>query len=116
MELNIYAYKCKRCGQIHYPYKTICKNCGVNDYNEFDIVPLPKKGKLLTYTILYNPPSDYEVVTLMLGIVELEGGQRITGQLNIKNPKIGMKVEGKVEVVRREEYKKHLGIVFYQTC
>jgi uncharacterized OB-fold protein len=77
---------------------------------------LPKKGKLLTYTILYNPPSDYEVVTLMLGIVELEGGQRITGQLNIKNPKIGMKVEGKVEVVRREEYKKHLGIVFYQTC
>jgi len=114
MELNIYAYKCKRCGQIHYPYKTICKKCGENDHNEFDIIPLPKKGKLLTYTTLYNPPSDYEVPTLSLGIVELEGGNRITGQLNIKNPKIGMNVEGKVEVVRKEAYNKHLGMVFYQ--
>ncbi len=114
MELNIYAYKCKRCGQIHYPYKTICKKCGENDHNEFEIVPLPKKGKLLTYTTLYNPPSDYEVPTLSLGIVELEGGQRITGQLNIKNPKIGMNVEGKIEVVRKEAYNKHLGMVFYQ--
>src|ERR1039458_2690401 len=61
MELNIYAYKCKRCGQLHYPYKTICKKCGDNDHNEFDIVALPKNGTLLTYTILYNPPSDFEV-------------------------------------------------------
>ncbi len=113
MELNIYGYKCRRCGHLHYPYKTICKKCGENDHNEFDIVPLPKKGKLLTYTTLYNPPSDYEVVTLSLGIVELEGGSRITGQLNIKNPKIGMKVAGKVEIVRNDEYKKHLGMVFY---
>lgn len=114
MELNIYGYKCKRCGQVHYPYKTICKKCGENDHNEFDIVPLPKKGKLLTYTTLHTLPSDYEVVTLMLGVVELDGGQRITGQLNIKNPKIGMKVLGKVEVVRKDEYKKHLGMIFYQ--
>lgn len=113
MELNIYGYKCKRCGELHYPYKTICKKCGENDHNEFDIVPLPKKGRLLTYTTLYNPPSDYEVVTLALGIVELEGGNRITGQLNIRNPKIGMNVEGRIEVVRKDEYKKHLGIVFY---
>jgi uncharacterized OB-fold protein len=113
MELNIYAYKCKRCGQIHYPYKTICKKCGENDHNEFDIIPLPKKGKLLTFTTLYNPPSDYEVVTLSLGIVELEGGHCITGQLNIQDPKIGMKVEGKVEVVRKDAYNKHMGMVFY---
>jgi uncharacterized protein len=114
MELNIYAYKCKRCGELHYPYKTICKKCGENSHNEFDIVPLPKNGKLLTYTTLYTLPSDYEVVTLTLGVVELENGNRITGQLNIKNPKIGMKVNGKVEVVRKDEYKKHLGMVFYQ--
>ncbi len=115
MELNIYAYKCKRCGELHYPYKTICKRCGDNDHNEFDIVPLPRRGKLLTYTTLYNPPSDYEVATLVLGIVELEGGSRITGQLNIRNPKIGMNVEGRIEVVRRDEYKKHLGMVFYSS-
>lgn len=114
MELNIYAYKCRKCGTLHYPYKTICKKCGENDHFEFDIVPLPKKGKLMTYTVLYNPPSDYEVKTLALGIVELEDGNRITGQLNIEAPKIGMKVEGKIEVVRKDEYKKILGMVFYK--
>lgn len=114
MELKIYAYKCKRCGHVHYPYKTICSHCGENEHNEFDIVPLPNKGKLLTYTTLYSLPSDYEVVTLMLGIVELEDGNRITGQLNIKSPRIGMNVQGKVEVVRKDEYKRHLGMVFYQ--
>lgn len=112
MELNIYGYKCRRCGHVHYPYKTICKNCGENDHNEFDIVALPKEGTLLTYTTLYTPPSDYEVVTLELGIVELEGGNRITGQLEIKDPKIGMKVRGRVAVVRNEGYRKHLGMVF----
>jgi hypothetical protein len=39
---------------------------------------------------------------------------RITGQLDIKNPKAGMKVAGKVKVVRIEGYQKHLGMVFYQ--
>ena len=114
MELNIFAYKCRKCGTLHYPYKTTCKKCGDNDHFEFDIVPLPKKGKLMTYTILYNPPSDYEVKTLALGIVVLEDGNRITGQLNIAEPKIGMKVDGKIEVVRKDEYKKHLGMVFYK--
>jgi uncharacterized OB-fold protein len=114
MELNIYAYKCRKCGTLHYPYKTICKKCGDNDHFEFDIVPLPKKGKLVTYTILYNPPSDYAVKTLALGVVELEDGNRITGQLNIEEPKMGMKVVGKIEVVRKDEYKKILGMVFYK--
>ena len=114
MELNIFAYKCQKCGTLHYPYKTICKKCGDNDHNEFDIVPLPKNGKLVAFTVLYNPPSDYAVTTLALGIVELENGMRITGQLEIAEPKTGMKVNGKIEVVRKDEYKKHLGMVFYK--
>ncbi len=112
--MNIYAYKCKRCGHVQYPYRTICRNCHENDHNEFDIVPLPKSGKLVTYTHLYNPPSDYAIVCLTLGIVELEDGNKITGQLNIKNPRTGMPVTGKVEVVRKDEYNKYYGMVFYE--
>ena len=114
MELNIYAYKCKRCGHVQYPYRTICANCHENDHNEFDIVPLPKTGQLVTFTQLFNPPSDFSTVSLWLGIVELEGGHRITGQLNIEEPKAGMKVRGEVEVVRRDEYNKYFGMVFYE--
>ena len=53
------------------------------------------------------------MVHLTLGIVELTGGQRITGQLRIADPKIGMKVKGEVEPVRKDEYHKYFGMVFY---
>lgn len=112
MEKNIYAYKCKRCGHLHYPYRTICKNCGDNDHNEFDIVAMSKKGKLLTFTNLYTLPADYETVKLTLGIIQLDDGLKITGQLNVTDPKIGMKVKGEVAVVRKAEYDKHLGMIF----
>jgi len=114
MEMNIFAYKCQKCGHLQYPYRTICRGCHQNDHNEFDIVPLPKKGKLLTFTHLYAPPSDFEVVSLGLGIIELEDGNRITGQLKITNPKIGMAVKGKIETVRHDEYNNYLGMVFYE--
>ena len=113
MEMNIYGYKCLKCGHVQYPYRTICRSCHKNNHNEFEIVPLPKKGKLLTFTALYAPPADFEVVSLGLGIVELEDGNRITGQLKIGNPQIGMAVAGKIEVVRRDDYNKYWGIVFY---
>jgi hypothetical protein len=114
MEFNIYAYKCQKCGHVQYPYRTICRNCHKNEHNEFDIVPLPRTGKLLTFTTLYSLPPDFETVTVALGIIELEDGNRITGQLNIKKPRLGMKVKGKVEIVRRDEYNQYRGMVFYE--
>jgi uncharacterized OB-fold protein len=114
MEMNIYAYKCKKCGHVQYPYRTLCRNCHKNNHAEFDIVALPKQGKLLTYTTLYTLPSDFETVTITLGIVELEDGNRITGQLNFDKPQMGMAVTGEVKVVRSDDYNKYLGMVFHE--
>jgi hypothetical protein len=117
MDRSILGYKCVKCGYVHYPYRSRCRQCGHTEWRGadivWDVVPLPKTGRLLTYTQLYTLPSDYEVESLTLGIVELDGGQRLTGQLRIPDPQIGMRVRGRVEVVRREEYKKHRGMVFY---
>jgi hypothetical protein len=44
--------------------------------------------------------------------VELENKVRITGQVAIENPRIGMPVVGEVEVVRQAEYDSHYGMVF----
>ena len=99
--------------QLHYPFRMVCKKCGQNDFFEFDTVPLPKKGKLLTFTTVHNLPPDFNVAKLGLGIVELENGVRITGQLKVPNPKLGMAVTGKVEIVREAEYSKNYGMVFY---
>lgn len=113
MSRNLYAYKCRKCGQLHYPYRMVCKKCGENEHNEFDPVPLPDRGKLLTFTRLSTLPGDFNVAALELGIVELENGIRVTGQLKIPKPKAGMKVQGVVEVVRQSEFRKQYGMVFY---
>lgn len=114
---EILGYKCRKCGTVHYPNRTRCKKCGHTEWEKgnvvYDTVPLPKNGKLLTFTHAYALPPQFELVRLTLGIVELDGGQRITGQLKIDDPKIGMRVKGKVEVVRKDDYKKDYGMVFY---
>lgn len=110
--MEIYAYKCKKCGHINYPYRMVCKKCRENGHEEFDSVPLPKKGKLVTFTHLHTLPADFMVAKLTLGIVELENGVCITGQLNIREPKIGMKVKGEVGMVRQDELKKNFGMIF----
>jgi uncharacterized OB-fold protein len=75
---------------------------------------MARTGKLLAFTHLYTLPGDYETVKLTLGIVELDDGLRITGQLGIENPAIGMKVKGEVDIVRRDDYNKYLGMIFYE--
>jgi uncharacterized protein len=114
---QILGYKCKKCGYVHYPYRSRCKKCGHTEWKGadivFDTVPLPMNGKLLTYTDCYALPADFEAIKLSFGIVELEGGQRITGRIKIDKPEIGMKVLAKVEPVRQDGYAKHWGMVFY---
>jgi hypothetical protein len=110
--MEIYGYRCKKCGQIHYPFRMVCKNCRANDFFEFEQVPLPRKGKLITFTDLYNLPADFMVSKLGLGIVELENGVRMTGQIEIENPRAGMAVVGSVETVRRAEFSSNYGMVF----
>ena len=112
MAREIYAYRCRLCDTMHYPFKMVCSGCKQNDFFEFDTVPLPKAGKLLTFTRVYNLPAQYEVATLGLGIVELENGMRMLGQLEIDEPVIGMPVQGTVEIVRVEPYDNYYGMVF----
>jgi len=114
MTMDIYAYKCRECGHVHYPYRMVCANCGKNEHNGFDPVPLTRKGKLLTFTHLRTLPADFMVASLALGIVELDNGIRITGQLDISEPKLGMDVCGEVRVVRSGTYTEQYGMVFIE--
>jgi uncharacterized OB-fold protein len=112
MQRQIYAYRCNGCGTLHYPFRMVCRSCRANDYFEFTPEPLPTRGRLLTYTHVHNLPAEYEVARLGLGIVELENGMRILGQLDVEAPELGMEVDGEVAVVRREAYDERYGIIF----
>ena len=112
MGRHIYAYRCPRCDTLHYPFRMVCKGCGENEMFEFETEPLPTSGTLLTFTHVHNLPAEYEVARLGLGIVELDNGIRMLGQLEIEAPELGMRVEGAVEVVRTEAYQRRYGMVF----
>ena len=45
-------------------------------------------------------------------VLWLTNGDRLTGQIEIEDPKIGMAVKGRVEVVRREMYDARYGMIF----
>jgi uncharacterized OB-fold protein len=90
-----------------------CKSCGNLEFFEFDPEPLPTTGTLVTYTHVHNLPAEYEVDRLGIGVVELDGGTRVVGQLDIEEPETGMNVTGHVDVVRREAYRDYWGYVFH---
>jgi uncharacterized OB-fold protein len=102
-------YQCAKCGHINYPNRTLCRKCR---HSEFRPVALPKSGRLLTFTHLSTLPGDFDVPELTLGIVQLANGVRVTAQLDIPRPKLGMAVDGEVQVVRKDEYNKYHGFVF----
>jgi uncharacterized OB-fold protein len=112
MERQVLAYRCRSCATLHYPFRMRCKQCGNLEFFEFDPEPLTLHGRLLTFTRVHNLPAEYEVETLGLGVVELDEGVRLTGQLDVAEPAMGMEVTGTVEVVRHETYDDYWGVVF----
>lgn len=97
----IQGYKCQSCGAVHYPAPMICSECSarrdpVTDkgWETFDL-----KGacELLTWTRVWNLPEGYNRKFLMFGIVQFENGLRASGQLDVEDPKTGMKLTAEVE-------------------
>jgi len=68
-EIAITAYKCKKCGKIHYPYHDrclVCKNC------EFELLKPEGNARLLAYTAIFNLPWGFDQRYLIIGIAEFE--------------------------------------------
>lgn len=76
--IDITAYRCKKCGKVHYPYHDRCLCCRGRD---FETLKPEGKAKLLTFTRIYNLPWGIEGRYRILGIVEFENGVRAMGQI-----------------------------------
>ena len=79
-ELQIVAYKCKKCGKLHYPFHDRCLCCKAREFDEVKPVGNPK---LLTYTRIYNLPWGFDQRYLTIGVVEFENGIRAMGQIQV---------------------------------
>lgn len=88
------AAKCKECGKIFFPPRLICSHC---KGREFENIKLSREGKLLTYTIIRVPPSQFtDQAPYAIGIVEVKEGVKILMQItdcDLKELKTGMDVK-----------------------
>lgn len=85
--------KCKKCGTTHLPPRALCQKCLSK---QMEWVELPQRGKLLTYTIIYvAPPQFQEMTPYAVGIVQLEDDVKVPGIIKHVNPEdinIGMEL------------------------
>lgn len=85
--------RCTKCGKVHLPPRPLCDNCYSKD---FEWTEVPSEGKLVTYTIIYIAPAQFQsMAPYAMGIVELENGLRIPGMIRevaLEQIRIGMKL------------------------
>ena len=79
-ELGIVAYKCKKCGKLHFPYHDRCLAC---KSREFTQVKPEGAARLITFTRIYNLPWGFDQRYLTIGVVEFENGVRAMGQIQV---------------------------------
>ncbi len=73
------AAKCKSCGNVAFPPRIICPNC---KGRAFETIALNDEGRLLSYTVVRVGSEKFSKQTpYAVGIIELDGGVRITAQI-----------------------------------
>jgi uncharacterized OB-fold protein len=84
-ERKLMGVKCKVCNTIIWPPRGICPKCLAD---QLDWIEFKGKGKLLTYTVIHFPPSQFQALApYAVGILRLEEGPQLPGM--IKNVKLG---------------------------
>ena len=107
---GVTGQRCKNCGYVMYPSHSRCLHCGGR---EFEGIETAGRGRLVTYTEIFNLPWGIDERSRTVGIVEFENGVKAMGQIKVETPKIGMKLKaewGPVRVIRGEEV---YGLIFH---
>jgi benzoylsuccinyl-CoA thiolase BbsA subunit len=100
--------KCTSCQAVFFPKQSICPRCTGKGIEE---TPLSRKGKLYTFTEVYQKPPDYNgPIPYLIGRVLLPEGVFVLAQLKAKKEdlKIDMDMELVVESIYRDETGKEI--------
>lgn len=105
------AGKCRKCGEIYFPHRLICPECG---HTEFEKLNFSGKGKLHTFTIVRTAPSGFtDFAPYAVGVVELDEGIRIMGQITDCNPESLKTGDRLVTKFRRMNEEGKTGMIMY---
>ena len=105
------AARCTSCREIAYPPRLVCAKCGSRG---FENVSLNDEGSIVSFTIIRVGSSQFADQTpYAIGIVELDGGVRITSQIvDCDNSKLAIGQRVKLEF-RRIQQQGEAGILCY---
>lgn len=92
-ERRLMGVKCEKCGTIMCPPRAICRNCLSDKYAWLE---LRGRGRLVTYTIIYFPPTQFQLLApYPVGISKLDEGPHVPGiikNVKLEEIKIGMQL------------------------
>ena len=104
--------QCKACGQVFFPKaEKVCLNCLEGPLED---LPLSRKGKLCSYTVVHMRASGFQP-PYAVGFVDLPEGVRVFAPLEMEEGKpfkVGMEMEVRVGTLWEEEDKEILGFKF----
>jgi uncharacterized protein len=76
-ENRIVGSRCNDCLRIFVPPRPVCRDCWSQN---LQIEEVEARGKLVTWTVIHiSPPSYMDMAPYILGIVELNNGENLTG-------------------------------------
>ena len=111
-EIAITAYKCRKCGKIHYPFHDRCLAC---KGREFEEIKPEGDVRLLAYTIIFNLPWGFDQRFLVIGVAEFDNHVKAMGQIkadSIDHLKTGMRMKASWEPVRQQYGENVYGLKF----
>ena len=111
-EIAIVAYKCLKCGKLHYPFHDRCMDCKGREFQE---IKPQGNARLITYTQIFNLPWGFDQRFLVIGVAEFDNHVKAMGQVKVESLdelKPGMKVKPSWEPVRVQAGENVYGLKF----
>ena len=103
------AARCRSCDTLSYPTRFYCPRCGGR---RFTPERLEGEGTLLSWTRLHALPPDFDERHIVLVIVELDQGVRVTGRLFCEAPQLGQRLRVEIAPVREIDGERVEGLCF----
>jgi uncharacterized OB-fold protein len=95
---RLMGVQCLKCNAEFFPPLYKCRKCGSEEIQDKE---MPKEGKILTFTKLYETLPGFESQTpLCLAIVQLKNGVRVLGQI-VDSPEDTVRIGSEVKAVFR---------------
>ena len=102
---KLMGVKCTQCSSVLCPPRGICPKCSAD---KFEWVEFRGKGKLLTYTIIHFPPTQFQALApYAVGILRLEEGPQMPGMIRnvaLEDLRIGMDLQVDFETAIPKEW------------